>query len=271
MSTGPTVRLIGGPRILDGRIWPRPSGQIKGTDTGLAEAGRLLIAIRETHSCPLDDLRLHCIDRQAAEQLAATWRVAVYVPYGRPRRVRLDLFRYERTAVLEPGRGSHGGWTVHPGLPSVAYGPGLRSPVAATVGPETGTWTQLQDGIDRAAARFRHVAGLLPDGPLAERALGATNAVDASVTDAARLCEVGASIAPDWVPGDAGDEAVSLVTRVTALVGTIDEATLELVRVHLELADPPLPAESLALLAAAVAELDAAGPASLPPGPPAAP
>jgi hypothetical protein len=261
MTSGPSVRLIGGPRILDGRIWARPAAP---DGTGMPAGDRLLIAVHEGHSCPLDDLRRHCVDRQAAEQLAAIWRVVVYAPFGRPRRIRMDLYRYERIAALEAGRDRHGGWTVQPGLPSVADlgRPAGQRSLGPLTGAEPTTWTQLQDGVDRAAARFRQVAALLPDGPLADRAAGATAAVDASVTDAARLCEVGASIAPDWLPGDAGDEAASLVTRVTVLVGTIDEATRELVQVHLELAEPPLPAESLALLAAAVAELAA------PPGPP---
>ena len=48
------------------------------------------------------------------------------------------------------------------------------------------------------------------------------------------------------------------MARVTSLLGTIDAATRELVRLHLELGDPEPPDESLALLAASVAELEAA-------------
>ena len=70
-----------------------------------------------------------------------------------------------------------------------------------------------------------------------------------------RLCAVGATVSPGWEPGAADDEAVSLVTRITSLLGTIDAATLELVRLHLELGESAMPAETLALLAEAVAEI----------------
>ena len=66
-------------------------------------------------------------------------------------------------------------------------------------------------------------------------------------------------MAPDWQPGAPDDEAASLVARITSLLGTIDAATRELVRLHLELGDPEPPAESLALLAASVAELEDSG------------
>jgi hypothetical protein len=63
-------------------------------------------------------------------------------------------------------------------------------------------------------------------------------------------------VAPDWLPGDPGDDAAALVGRVTALIGTIDAATAELVRLHLAVGEPELSAEALAVLAGAMAELE---------------
>jgi hypothetical protein len=242
----PSVRLIGGPRVLDGRLWPHD-----------APTTRLLIAVHQSRTCSLDDLRGHCTDRTAAEEIATRWLVAGYSPSGRSRRVRAPLFRYESTFTLVAGRDRRGGWTVEPGPPSLVP-PTVSPPTSApSTGGDPSIWSELEDGVDRAAQRFTRVAVLLPDGPLAERARATQAAVDTSVADAARLCAVGASIAPEWQPGGAGDEAAALVARVTALVGTIDEATVELVRLHLELGEASVPAESLALLADAVAELDA--------------
>jgi hypothetical protein len=215
----------------------------------------LLIALHQSRTCSLDDLRDNCTDRTSAEEIAAGWLVAGYAPSGRSRRVRAPLFRFESTFTLVAARDPRGGWTVEPGPPSLVaptVSPTGAAPVTAS---DPSIWSDLEDGVDRAAHRFTRVAVLLPDGPLAERARATQAAVDASVADAARLCAVGASIAPEWQPGGAGDDAAALVARVTALVGTIDEATVELVRLHLELGEPSVPAESLALLAEAVAEL----------------
>jgi hypothetical protein len=235
---------VGGPRVLDGRRWPHDP-----------TAGRLLVALHQSRTCSLDDLRGYCHDRSAAEDIATRWVVAAYVVVGRPRRVRAPLYRYQSTLTLVAGRDPRGGWTVEPGPASLGASTGSLPARDADPVPEPSTWSHLEDGVDRAAQRFQRVAALLPDGPLAERARTTQAAVDTSVADASRLCAVGASIAPDWEPGGAGDEAAALVARVTALVGTIDEATVELVRLHLELGEPGVPAESLALLAEAVAEL----------------
>jgi hypothetical protein len=215
----------------------------------------LLIAVHQSRTCPLDDLRAHCTDRGATEAIAARWLVAAYAPSGRARRLRAQLFRHEATFTLVAARDQRGGWTVQPGPPSLQSPTDSPSRAATATTGVSSIWSDLEDGVDRAAHRFIRVAVLLPDGPLAERARATQTAVDTSVRDAARLCAVGASIAPDWQPGGAGDEAAALVGRVTALVGTIDEATVELVRLHLELGEPAVPAESLALLAEAVAEL----------------
>ena len=219
----------------------------------------MLVAVQQSRVCSLDDVRAHCTDRAATEAVAARWMVVAYVRSGRPRRVRAPLFRYETTLTLVAGRDERGEWTVQPGPPHI--GARSETSTSATSPADTikgaGVWSHLEDGIDRAARRFRRVAELLPEGPLSDRARAAQAAVDASVTDASRLCQVGASIAPGWQPGGAGDEAAAIVARVTALVGTIDEATVELVRLHLELGEPSVPSESLALLAEAVAEIGA--------------
>jgi hypothetical protein len=211
--------------------------------------------VRGTHWCALDDLQTHCTHRVAAEHLASSWQVALYEASGRPRRWRPRLFRFAGLRLLVARRDSSGRWTLQVGAAYVAGQAQATGAGAATHEPTV--WERLEDGVDRAAARFVEVAALLPDGPLAERAADVRRAVDASVSDAARLCEVGGRIAPDWLPGEAGDEAAELVGRVTALVGTIDEATAELVRLHLEVGTDETPAETLALLAGAMAELEA--------------
>ncbi len=240
------IRLVGGPRVLDGTVWPGP-----GADTSDVEP-RFAVAIRANRACPLDDLIGQCVDRSSTERLAATWRVAVYAVSGRTRRARPRLYRFEDTFVLAAHRTERGGWSLRPGprwVGSTALEP------QAIGDPAGAVWSRLEAGVDRAAARFRTVADLVPDGALAERALGAVSAVEACVADAARLCAVGATVMPDWEPGQGDDEGTALVMRISALVGTIDEATRELVHLHLELGDPVRPAETLALLGEAVAEL----------------
>jgi hypothetical protein len=237
-----SIRLIGGPRVLDGTVWP-----VDGDDPN-AEAP-FVIAVRGSRVCPLADLIDQCVDRASTNELAAAWRVATYAVSGRTRRVRPRIYRYEDTFVLDAHRTERGGWSLRPGrrwAASVADG----SIVADAL-----IWSKLEAGVDRAGARFRVVADLVPDGPLGERARGAASAVDACVADAARLCAVGATVVPDWEPGQADDEGTALVVRISALVGTIDEATRELVHLHLELGDDVRPAETLALLGEAVAEL----------------
>jgi hypothetical protein len=241
-----SVRLVGGPRPLDGRRWPAPPGD-----------ALVLVAVRGTRWCALDDLQEHCTHRVAAEQLAGSWHVAVYAASGRPRRLRPRLYRFDALRLLVARRDDHGRWALQVGAAAVS-GSALL-PVAGAADGDRGDdtiWSRLEDGVDRSAARFAEVASLLPDGPLAERAVEVRRAVEASVADAARLCEVGVRVAPGWLPGDGGDEAAALVSRVTTLVGTIDAATAELVRLHLALGRDETPAETLAVLTGALAELE---------------
>jgi hypothetical protein len=241
-TPGSSVRLVGGPPAADGTV----------TASSVVVDGLVLVAVRGGRWCALAELRHQCTDREAAQQLASTWTVARYEIWGRPRRLRPQLYRHTGSFALAATRDPQGHWTVVPGRPASG------GPTAVGRAPEPGAsvWARLEDDADRAAARFRRVAGLLPDGPLADRALGAVRSGDACVADASRLCAVGAAVAPDWQPGSPDEEAASLVARITSLLGTIDAATRELVRLHLELGDPEPPAEALALLAASVAELE---------------
>jgi hypothetical protein len=254
--SSPRIRLVGGPRVLDGTLWPEA--------TGAADAEpRLLMAVRAGHACALVELIGQCVDRRSAEHLAGGWRVAAYSVSGRRRRIRPRLYRYEATFTLEADRCDDGSWSLRPSRRWVAATtvdppPDPRDAAPSLAGAsEASVWSRLEAGVDLSAARFRVVAELVPQGPLSERALSVVAAVDECVVDAARLCAVGATAAPDWQPGQADDEGAALVARVTALVGTIDEATRELVHLHLELGETVRPAETLALLSQAMAELSA--------------
>lgn len=245
-APGLSVRLVGGPAAVDGTVAP----------TTIAVEGRILLAVRGQRWCPLAELGPQCTDRASTEQLAASWILARYEIWGRPRRLRPQLYRHTATFALVAGRDPRGHWTLQPGRRHVATTSTVK-PGGGAAEPGATVWARLEDEVDRAALRFGRVAALLPDGPLAERAQGAVRSGDACVADAVRLYAVGATVAPGWEPGAPDDEAVSLVTRITSLLGTIDAATRELVRLHLELGDPEPPAEALALLAASVAEIEA--------------
>ena len=163
--------------------------------------------------------------------------------WGRPRRLRPQLYRHRFSSPWSRPVTPEGHWTVRAGPPSLGPTgrprPG-RAPRAGSrrSGPSSRT---TSTGRRPASGGWRRCC---PTDPLAERALGAVHSGDACVADAARLCAVGATVAPDWQPGAPDDEAASLVARITSLLGTIDEATVELVRLHLELGDPEPPAES---------------------------
>ena len=262
-AAGPALRLVGGPASVDATV----------TDASAAVGGVVLAAFRSSRWCLLVDLRQQVTDRDTAEQLASAWMVARYEIWGRPRRVRPQLYRHTGSFSLVAARDDLGRWSLEPGPRHLVTtgGTGRAETTGASTdstGDQTGdarspnadqtVWSRLEDEVDRAAQRFARVAALLPSGALADRAQGARRSVDACVGDAARLCAVGSTVSPDWQPGSTDQEATSLVSRVASLLGTIDAATRELVRLHLELGDPEPPAEDLALLAASVAELEAA-------------
>jgi hypothetical protein len=224
------------------------------------DGDRFVRAVRGTSIMPLAALRERCTDRVTTEGLADEWGCAVFA-YGRDRRLRTRYFRYEATYRLRPTRDEHGAWTLE--VAEAAEVVTSATSAAAPTGDRVDrpVWEVLEHAVDEAAARFATVAALLPDGPLADRADATRAAVGACVTDAARLCGVGVSIAPDWQPGDdvadLDQRAARLAARVAALVGTIDEATAHLVDLHLEIGDGHDPVEPVAHLRAAWTELEA--------------
>jgi hypothetical protein len=239
------IRLVGGPRMLDGSTHDLSSSAHDRAD---ADDTRFVRAVRDSTAVSLSGLRARCADRAGAEELARTWRAAAFTP-GRARRFRPRLYRFEGTYRLEPGRDRDGRWTVT--LADRLAGPPPR-PAASTAT----SWTALEAAVDRAATRFTRVAALLPDGPFSDRADATRWLVAADVADAARLCAVGHAVAPDWRPGGDPGAADSLAERVGRLVGTIDAATAHLVDLHLEIGGGPDATEPVAHLAAAWVELD---------------
>jgi len=241
-----SIRLVGGPRPLDASRYELALSE---TDRADAVGDRFVRAVRGTTATSLAGLQAQCFDRQRAEALASEWRVAVFTARrGRPSRTR--IYRYQGTFPLAPHRDDLGRWTV--ALPA---GP-IGDQGADRAGDPASVWAHLEREVDDAARRFTAVAGLLPDGPLAERAETSQRAVATCVSDAARLCAVGATIAPVWHPTLTADQGRDLADRVSALIGTIDTATDHLVELHLAVADPVDPVEPVAHLRAAWRELE---------------
>jgi hypothetical protein len=257
MSSSSLIRLVGGPRRLDGTVV-----DLERSDHDRADAvdGRFVRAARDSTVTSLTSLRVRCTGRTAAEELAATWRGLVFAPSGRARRARRGrarVYRYRGAHVLEPQRDAEGRWTL-------ALGAHLAGGTPPPPPGAPATWVALEHAVDDAAARFATVAALLPDGPLADRASGTRAAVTSCVADAARLCAVGSTVAPhlDLAAADAGratppaTTTAALVGQVEALVRTIDEATAHLVALHLEVGSAADPVAPLAPLPGAWAELD---------------
>ncbi len=237
-----TIRLVGGGRGLDATVVDL---SVSSQDRADAGAGRFVRAVRGTTVTSLAGLRDQCVDRPHAEELARIWRVAVFTP-GRDRRRRARIYRYQGTYPLAACRDDRGRWMLE-----LAAG---AAPDQAT-GTEPSAWALLEASVDDAARRFSAVAGLLPDGALAERAEAAGQAVAGCVADAARLCAVGETVAPDWQPSVAADQGRALADRVVALAGTIDAATAHVVELHLDVGDGHDPSEPVAHLRAAWNEL----------------
>jgi len=238
-----SIRLVGGPRPLDASRYDLSLDDLDRADAG---GDRFLRAVRGTTVTSLSGLQAQCLDRARAEALAAEWRVAVFTA-GRDRRARARIYRYQGTFPLTAHRDDLGRWTLAlPDGPNAD--PGAGDPASV--------WALLEREVDEAARRFTAVAGLLPDGPLAERAETSQRAVATCVSDAARLCAVGATVAPVWHPTLTADQGRDLADRVSALIGTIDTATDHLVELHLAVADPVDPVEPVAHLRAAWRELE---------------
>jgi hypothetical protein len=111
----------------------------------------------------------------------------------------------------------------------------------------------VEQAVDDAVATFAAVAAQLPDGALAERVAEARHIVGSCVADAARLCAVGIALGPhlDEATGDGrfAAETTALVARARVLVERIEDATAQLVRLHLGLDAAADPAPPLAALA----------------------
>ena len=257
--TDPVIRLVGGPRPLDGSTYDPGENHHDRADL---DGDRFVRALRGTTVASLAALQERCTDRVAAEELAAGWTCAVFA-YGRDRRLRTRYFRFQATYRLVPVRDDHGRWSLAIGD---AHARASHPAPAATESDPTASdgtvrpgWAGLEHAVDEAAARYATVASLLPEGPLAERAESTRRAVGSCVTDAVRLCSVGAAVAPGWHPGEAAsdEQARRLATGVAALVDTIDQATTHLVDLHLEIGGGIDPIEPVAHLHSAWAELAA--------------
>lgn len=239
--TTASIRLVGGPRPLDATVVDLAISPLDQAD---ARGDRFVRAVRGTTVTSLAGLQAQCLDRRRAEALTVEWRVAVFTA-GRGRRTRSRIYRYQGTFPLEARRDDLGRW-------SLAPAGGL---VASRTADPSSVWAQLEQAVDEAARRFTDVADLLPAGPLAERAETARRAVTTCVSDAARLCQVGATVSPAWQPAITADQGRDLADRVCALIGTIDAATAHLVEIHLAVADALDPVEPVAHLRAAWREL----------------
>jgi|GEM_PF-2648579 len=247
------IRLVGGSRGLDATVVDL---SLNPHDRADASGDRFVRAVRGTAVTSLSGLESQCRDRHRAEELAHVWRVAVFTA-GRDRRVRARIYRYQGTYPLEPRRDDHGRWALALRGEEVRPGSGATADSPCEALSATSVWATLEASVDEAARRFTAVAALLPPGALADRAQASGRAVAACVSDAARLCQVGATVAPDWQPTMAADRGRALADRVCALIGTIDAATAHVVDLHLEVADAVNPSEPLAHLRAALSELTA--------------
>lgn len=271
-TTNSMIRLVGGPRILDGSTHDLSLDAHGRADV---DDDRFVRAMRNSTVVDLGSLQARCSNRETADELADNWRAVVFRP-GRDRRVRARLYLYEATYRLVATRDHLGEWTLIVGDPiigSARLAPAsttTSTTAASATAPGTTTWTMLEQAVDRAAARFAQVAALLPPGPLAERASATRRAVASCVADAARLCGVGLAVAPDWQP-EAGSmpgagsaieiangRTAALACQVEALLRTIDAATTHLVDLHLEIGDGLDPVEPVAHLVAAWGELGTA-------------
>ncbi len=116
-APGVSVRLVGGPAAVDGTVAP----------TTIAVEGLILLAVRGRRWCPLVELSQQCTDRASTEQLAASWILARYEIWGRPRRLRPQLYRHTATFALVAARDPRGRWTLQPGRRHETAVPGGRS------------------------------------------------------------------------------------------------------------------------------------------------
>jgi hypothetical protein len=237
------IRLVGGPPKLDGSVCDL---RLSDHDRADAADDQFVRVTDGSTITSLASVQAGCHDHRHATEVAGRWRALLYRPSGVRRRTR--VYRFAGHYSLEPRRDDRGRWSV--GVCAQLTGPGLPVPAARNT-----VWSALEQSIDDAAARFAAVAGLVPAGPLADRARQTKDAVESCVADAHRLCAVGATFAPEARHAGFADQASALLARITSLVHTIDLATSHLVALHLEVHDAADPVEPVASLAESLAEL----------------
>jgi hypothetical protein len=241
-ATASVIRLVGGPPKLDGSLCDL---RISARDRADASGDQFVRAVKGSSVTALSALQGRCRDRAQAHELASTWRALLYRPASRSHsRWRPAVYRFEGHYSLEPRRDEQGRWTV--AVCARLSGPSIAAPPVPT-----NLWATLETTVDDAAARFAHVASLVPDGLLADRVEAARGAVATCVADAVRLCAVGTAVDP----GAVEPRSTLLVERVRALLGSIDAATTELVDLHLHLDEARDPLEHIAGVGASWAEL----------------
>jgi hypothetical protein len=260
------IRLVNGPPRLVGITVDVGSSPLDAADVD--PTSRRFVRATDGHRVvPFSSLRPRCTHRAAAEELAATWRLLVFVPASRRRRAGVHPYRYEGAYLLTPERDETGRWGLSPAAPigrtTSTPGPPAHVPAptrtdgGAATGPVHGTWAELGAQAEDAAARVATLVALLPPGPLAERAADARGEVERAADEAGRLAAVGTAIEP--VDG-VDPRADALRARIDELVTEVDRTVDALVAVHLSLGDPLDPAAPLHGLAEALAELGAPTP-----------
>lgn len=268
--TAPTraIRLVNGPPRLVGTTVDVASSPLDAADVD--PTTRRFVRATDGHRVvPFSTLRPRCTHRAATEEVAATWRLLVFVPASRPRRSGVHPYRYEGAYRLAPARDETGCWalapigpigrtTSTPGWPTRA--PATTHPDGGAIAPPVhGTWAELGARAEDAAARVATLVALLPPGPLAERAADVRGEVERAAADACRLAAVGTAIEPvDGVDGRVG----TLGARIDELLAAVDRTVDALVAIHLSLGDALDPAAPLHGLADALAELGAPIPRS---------
>jgi hypothetical protein len=230
------IRLVGGPPKLDGAVWDL---RLSPDDRADATDDRFVRAVRGTTIAALTSLQSRCTDRRTTTDMASAWCAVMYQRSNRPRARRAPIYRFAGRYSLEPRRDHRGRWMLALGGQVFGQPPAIAQPSATL-------WIEREALVDDAVGRFRAVAALIPEGPLATRVVDVHAAVESCARDAIRLCRVGALVATDSAPN--AHEGV-LLARVERLVGDIDDATSLLVKLHLDVdgaVDPVVPAAALA-------------------------
>ncbi len=264
MTTTRAIRLVNGPPRLAGTTVDVGSSPFDAADVD-PTTRRFVRATDGQRVVPFSTLRPRCTHRAAAEELAASWRLLVFVPARRPRRSGLHAYRYEGAYRLAPARDDRGRWALAPADPIARTTSGPRTTAVAPprppgdthTDPIDGAWGDLAHRVDDAAARVATLVALLPPGPLADRAADVRGEVERATADARRLAAVGATLAP--VDG-AGSRAPAVRARVDEIVAAVDRTVEDLVDIHLSLDGPADPAAPLQGLVGALAELRAPTP-----------